>query len=71
MNPESAGAFILATANGRDVAYLETAVRGLVTSAREDVSILSAAWESVRSFAMPQHESIEFIRRTAEERWAN
>jgi transcriptional regulator with XRE-family HTH domain len=71
VNPRSAGAFILATANGRDVAYLETAVRGLVTSAREDVSILSAAWESVRSFAMPQHESIEFIRRTAEKRWAN
>lgn len=69
MNPESAGAFILATANGRDVAYLETAVRGLVTSAREDISILSAAWESIRSFAMPQHESAEFIRRTAEERW--
>ncbi|GAB3969553.1 helix-turn-helix transcriptional regulator [Actinoallomurus acanthiterrae] len=68
-NPQSAGAFILATVDGRDVAYLETAVRGLVTSTREDVSILSGAWESVRSFAMSQHESIEFIRRTVEERW--
>ncbi|MEV5751099.1 helix-turn-helix transcriptional regulator [Actinoallomurus sp. NPDC052308] len=69
VNPRSLGAYILATVDGRDVAYLETAVRGLVTSAREDVSILSRAWESVRSFAMPQHESIDFIRRTAEERW--
>ncbi|MCO6005202.1 helix-turn-helix transcriptional regulator [Actinoallomurus purpureus] len=68
-NPQSAGAFILATADGRDVAYLETAVRGLVTTTGEDVSILSRAWESVRSYAMSQHESIEFIRRTAEERW--
>lgn len=70
VNPESAGAFILATANGRDVAYLETAVRGLVISSREDISVLSTAWESIRSFAMPQHESIEFIRSTAEERWS-
>ncbi|MEV5710804.1 helix-turn-helix transcriptional regulator [Actinoallomurus sp. NPDC052274] len=69
VNPRAAGAYILATVDGRDVAYLETAVRGLVTSTQEDVSILSYAWESVRSFAMPQHGSIEFIRRTAEERW--
>ncbi|GAA4609794.1 helix-turn-helix transcriptional regulator [Actinoallomurus liliacearum] len=69
VNPRSLGAYILATVDGRDVAYLETAVRGLVTSTQEDVSILSRAWESVRSFAMPQHESIDFIRRTAEERW--
>ncbi|GAA4627753.1 helix-turn-helix transcriptional regulator [Actinoallomurus vinaceus] len=68
VNPRSLGAYILATADGRDVAYLETAVRGLVTSTQDDVSILSCAWESVRSFAMPQHESIDFIRRTAEER---
>lgn len=70
VNPESAGAFILATTNRRDVAYLETAVRGLVTSAPEDVSIISDAWESIRSFAMPQHESAAFIRKTAEERWS-
>lgn len=69
VNPRSLGAYILATVDGRNVAYLETAVRGLVTSAQEDLSILSEAWESVRSFAMPQHESVEFIRRTAEERW--
>ncbi|GAA0352288.1 helix-turn-helix transcriptional regulator [Actinoallomurus spadix] len=70
MNPASAGAFIHATVDGRDVAYLETAVRGLVTSSQEDLKILSNAWESVRSFAMPQHESIDLIRRTAEERWS-
>ncbi|MCO5969838.1 helix-turn-helix domain-containing protein [Actinoallomurus soli] len=69
VNPRSLGAYILATVDGRDVAYLETAVRGLVTSTQEDIAILSGAWESVRSFAMPQHESIDFIRRTAEERW--
>lgn len=69
VNPRSHGTFTIATVNGRDVAYVETAVRGLVTSGREDLAILSDAWESIRAFAMPQPDSIEFIRRTAEERW--
>ncbi len=68
-NPLSHGTFTIATVDGRDVAYVETAVRGLVTSSREDLAILADAWESIRAFAMPQPDSIEFIRRTAEERW--
>lgn len=70
VNPRSLGAFIIATLDGRDVAYLETAVRGLVTSRQEDLEILRAAWESIRAFAMSQPESIEFIRKVAEERWS-
>jgi transcriptional regulator with XRE-family HTH domain len=68
-NPRSLGTFTLATVKGQEVAYVETAVRGLVTSSREDLAILSTAWESIRAFAMSQPDSIEFIRRTAEERW--
>ena len=68
-NPQVAGAFTIATVDGRDVAYVETAVRGLVTSGREDLAILADAWESIRAFAMPLPDSIEFIRKTAEERW--
>jgi hypothetical protein len=69
VNPHSMGAFILATVDGGEVAYVETAVRGMVTSSRDDIACLSDAWESIRTFALPQQESIEFIKRTAEERW--
>ncbi|WP_252807987.1 helix-turn-helix domain-containing protein [Actinoallomurus spadix] len=68
-NPRSLGAFTIATVDGNDVAYVETAVRGIVTSGRDDLAVLSEAWESIKANAMPQNESIEFIRRTAEERW--
>lgn len=69
VNPRSLGAFTIATVDGNDVAYVETAVRGIVTSSRDDLAVLSQAWESIKAHAMPQHESIEFIRRTAEEKW--
>lgn len=69
VNPRSLGAFTIATVDGNDVAYVETAVRGIVTSGRDDLAVLSEAWESIKANAMPQNESIEFIRRTAEERW--
>jgi transcriptional regulator with XRE-family HTH domain len=68
-NPHSLGAFILATVDGPEVAYVETAVRGIVTSGRDDIASLSATWEAIRTFALPQQESIEFIKKTAEERW--
>ena len=69
VNPRSLGTFTIATVDGNDVAYVETAVRGIVTSSRDDLAVLSEAWESIKAHAMPQHESVEFIRRTAEERW--
>ncbi|MCO5992089.1 helix-turn-helix domain-containing protein [Actinoallomurus rhizosphaericola] len=69
MNPRSLGAFTIATVDGNDVAYVETAVRGIVTSSRDDLAALSEGWETIRAHAMPQHESIDFIRNIAEERW--
>jgi transcriptional regulator with XRE-family HTH domain len=68
-NPHVDGGFILATVDGSEVAYVETAVRGIVTSGGEDIERLSELWETIRAFALPQQESIEFIRRVAEERW--
>jgi|tagenome__1003787_1003787.scaffolds.fasta_scaffold20831882_2 transcriptional regulator with XRE-family HTH domain len=68
-NPHSLGSFILATLDGPEVAYVETAVRGIVTSGRDDITSLSATWEAIRTFALPQQESIEFIEKTMEERW--
>jgi transcriptional regulator with XRE-family HTH domain len=68
-NPHSMGPFIIAAVDGGEVAYIETAVRGIVTSNRDDAASLLATWEAIRTFALPQQESIEFIQRTAEERW--
>ncbi|MEV5753545.1 Scr1 family TA system antitoxin-like transcriptional regulator [Actinoallomurus sp. NPDC052308] len=70
VNPRSLGAFTIATVDGNDVAYVETAIKGIVTSGRDDLAVLSEVWETIKAHAMPQHESIEFIRNTAEERWA-
>lgn len=68
-NPHSAGAFTIATVDGSEVGYLETAIRGIVTSNREDVASLLAAWELIRTYALPQKESIELIRKVIEEKW--
>jgi hypothetical protein len=69
-NPSPMGTFILASIDGPEVAYVETAIRGIVTSGRDDIASLLATWEAIRTFALPQQESIEFIKKTAEERWA-
>ena len=69
VSPGLSGAFAIGTVNGRTIGYVETAVRGIVTSGAEDISGLEDAWESIRTYALPQQESLEFIQRTAEERW--
>ncbi len=68
-NPHSVGAFMIATVEGSEVGYVETAIRGIVTSSREDIASLQASWESIRTFALPQRESIELIRKVIEEKW--
>jgi hypothetical protein len=68
-NPRSMGAFTIATVEGAEVGYVETAIRGIVTSGREDVAELRAAWEAIRTFSLSQEESIEFIRKVIEEKW--
>jgi hypothetical protein len=62
-------AFTIATVDGNEVAYVDTAIRGIVTNSREDIARLSDVWESIRTCALSQRESIELVRRTAEERW--
>jgi transcriptional regulator with XRE-family HTH domain len=69
VEPGLQGAFVLATVNGGEVAYVETAVRGMVTSGREDIIRLGDVWESIRSQALPVGMSLDLIRRTAEERY--
>jgi hypothetical protein len=69
MNPRSTGAFTIATVEGADVGYVDNAVRGIVTSSREDIAALTAAWEAVRTFALSQQESLDLIREVIEEKW--
>jgi transcriptional regulator with XRE-family HTH domain len=69
VNPRLSGAFAIGTVDGAQVAYVETAVRGIVTSGREDLTRLEEVWEAIRTYALSQQESVDFIRRTAEERW--
>lgn len=62
--------FVIATLEGgTEVAYLETAIRGLTTSDRDDVAAAVELFEAIRVEALPVSMSIDLIKRTAEERW--
>jgi transcriptional regulator with XRE-family HTH domain len=62
------GSFVIADVEGRQVAYVETAVRGLTLGSPEDVAAATDVWESVRTAALSQQESLEIIKKAAE-RW--
>jgi transcriptional regulator with XRE-family HTH domain len=70
VSPGLSGAFVIGTVDGKNVAYVETAVRGIVTSSNEDIAGLEDAWETIRTHALSQQESLDFIRRAAEEKWS-
>ncbi|MFG1864798.1 helix-turn-helix domain-containing protein [Microbispora bryophytorum] len=62
--------FVIATLEGgSEVAYLETAVRGLTTGDHDEVAAAVAQFEAIRIEALPLSMSIDLIRRTAEDRW--
>ncbi|WP_424529050.1 helix-turn-helix domain-containing protein [Sphaerisporangium viridialbum] len=62
--------FIIATLEGgSEIAYLETAVRGLVTTERDDLAAAVERFEAIRIEALPLRMSMDLIKRTAEERW--
>ena len=66
-----AGSFVLATLHDRsEVAYVETAARGITTSEPTDVATLAERFESIRSRALPVDQSLDLIKRTAKERWS-
>lgn len=69
VSPRLSGAFTIGTVDGGEVAYVETAVRGIVTSSRNDIARLEDVWETIRTYALSQQESLDLIRRTAEEKW--
>ncbi|MET8335879.1 helix-turn-helix transcriptional regulator [Streptosporangium canum] len=62
--------FVLATLeNGVEVAYLDTAIRGLTTSDSTEVAEAVKLFETIRIEALPQSMSIDLIARTVEELW--
>lgn len=64
-----AGFAIATSEGGTDVAYFETAIRGLTSGDRSEVTDAVFLFEAIRTEALPQSMSMDLIRRTAEERW--
>lgn len=64
------GAFVIATLPDRsELAYMDTAIRGLTIDDVEDIRALFDRYEAIRSRALPVDASRDAIRRAMEERW--
>ncbi|GAA0819945.1 hypothetical protein GCM10009525_04890 [Streptosporangium amethystogenes subsp. fukuiense] len=64
-----AGFAIAPLEDGGEVAYLETAIRGLTTGHRDDITMAVQRFEAIRIQALPPNMSTDLIKRTAEEKW--
>jgi hypothetical protein len=71
--PSSADAYVglngplaLATVHARVLGYLDSHLRGEVIDDPEEVQVLEAAWEGVRSYALPVVESRDMILKAVE-----
>jgi transcriptional regulator with XRE-family HTH domain len=62
-----AGSFAIADVDGRQVAYVATAVRGMTLGSPEDLAAATDVWESVRTAALSQQESLELIKEAAKQ----
>lgn len=64
------GSFVVNTLDDRsEVAYIDTAVKGLTLSSGEDLTTLTRSLMALRSRALSMQDSLALIERTAEERW--
>ncbi|MFD0539178.1 DUF5753 domain-containing protein [Actinomadura luteofluorescens] len=64
------GAFVVATMEDRsEVAYIETAIRGITTDNPSDLSSLARTLVELRSQALTHAMSRELIRKVIKERW--
>jgi hypothetical protein len=63
------GAFTLAAVDDGEVAYVQSAVRGMVTNDKKELLHLNNLRESICSQALPVGMSRDLIMRTADERW--
>jgi hypothetical protein len=56
-----AGPLEIASFDGREVAYLDNALRGDVVELTEDVAVVKRRWDMLRSCARSEPESIDLI----------
>jgi transcriptional regulator with XRE-family HTH domain len=63
-----AGAFVIASMDGRELAYLDNAMSGDVIEGAGRVAALKRAWESLRGDALTKKASMELIEKAAR-RW--
>ncbi|WP_371943275.1 Scr1 family TA system antitoxin-like transcriptional regulator [Actinomadura chokoriensis] len=62
--------FVIATmADMSQVAYVETAIRGLTTDDAADLAAASRVLADLRNRALPGNMSRDLMRKVAEERW--
>ncbi|MEU8265617.1 helix-turn-helix transcriptional regulator [Sphaerisporangium sp. NPDC049002] len=70
MHPGLLSGFVIATLDGgTDVAYVDTALRGLTVSEQDEVDHAVQRFESIRTEALPLRMSLDLIKRTADEKW--
>jgi transcriptional regulator with XRE-family HTH domain len=62
-----AGPFVIATMDGDEFVYLDTALYGQVAESAEDLAIVKRMWESLRAEALPRQASLNLIKGVAEQ----
>lgn len=62
-----AGPFVIATMDGDEFVYLDTALYGQVAESADDLAIVKRMWESLRAEALPRQASINLIKKVAEQ----
>jgi len=69
-HPGNTGAFAIATLDDRtEVAYADSALRGMTTSVGNEIQKVAESFEVIRSHALPVDQSVDFIKKVLEERW--
>jgi hypothetical protein len=63
-----AGAFVIASMDGREFAYLDNAMSGEVIESPDGVAAVKRTWESLRGDALSKKASLELIEKAAK-RW--
>jgi transcriptional regulator with XRE-family HTH domain len=60
-----AGPFVIATMDGDEFVYLDTALYGQVAESAQDLGIVKRMWESLRAEALPRTASLNLIMEVA------
>jgi transcriptional regulator with XRE-family HTH domain len=62
-----AGPFVIATMDGDEFVYLDTALYGQVAESPHDLAIVKRIWESLRAEALPRTASLNLITEVAKQ----